>query len=315
MLLVNGAWQPKLGMQAGVWQRWRLVHTGYKRFLDLQIVDQVGREVGCGWAGAACGAPRPGAACHTPHHRCLPQAMHASTQTVEHASRAPCCGSHLQAGELVPDCELMLIAHDGIYVRQLPRPVPHIFLAAGSRGELFVRCARPGRYTLTAGRKPSPFGPGFGSLSWFVQPVVLTLEVAPARPPRTLIETWVSRCLVDLSFLLLLKENSMRPFVAGGAGGGVPAPLPAPPPRSFKGRPAPAQPPGSLHASLPPLPPCPTERSCPRPSCPAAAPRSSPRTRPTSPTPRWSVPAPPASSSSRTSASPLATRWGCAGLR
>lgn len=37
------------------------------------------------------------------------------------------------------------------YVRELPRPVPHIFLPSGGRAEVLVRCARPGRYTLTAG--------------------------------------------------------------------------------------------------------------------------------------------------------------------
>ena len=42
ILLLNGGYQPKLTMKAGQWQRWRMVHTGYKRFLDLQILDKSG---------------------------------------------------------------------------------------------------------------------------------------------------------------------------------------------------------------------------------------------------------------------------------
>lgn len=40
ILLVNGAWQPTLRMEAGRIQRWRLVLTGYRRFVDLQILDE-----------------------------------------------------------------------------------------------------------------------------------------------------------------------------------------------------------------------------------------------------------------------------------
>ena len=64
---------------------------------------------------------------------------------------------------------------------QVPRMVSHIFLTSGNRAELLVRCARPGTYTLTAGRRPSPFGPGFSNLSWFRQKVVLTLRVASSK--------------------------------------------------------------------------------------------------------------------------------------
>lgn len=39
---------PPLRLKAGQWQRWRLVHTGYKRFLDLQILDGGGEPAaGC----------------------------------------------------------------------------------------------------------------------------------------------------------------------------------------------------------------------------------------------------------------------------
>lgn len=40
LMLVNGAWQPVIPVTSGVAQRWRLANTGYKRFADLQIVDE-----------------------------------------------------------------------------------------------------------------------------------------------------------------------------------------------------------------------------------------------------------------------------------
>ena len=39
LMIVNGAWQPTIPMTSGVHQRWRMIHTGYKKFTDLQIVD------------------------------------------------------------------------------------------------------------------------------------------------------------------------------------------------------------------------------------------------------------------------------------
>lgn len=54
LLLVNQGWQPKLAMQAGEWQRWRLAHTGYKRYVDLQVGGWLG---GCRWLwGGGLGA-------------------------------------------------------------------------------------------------------------------------------------------------------------------------------------------------------------------------------------------------------------------
>ena len=90
------------------------------------------------------------------------------------------------------DCELLLFAHDNVYLEQagagagegapwwaqqqqrpaclpaaealprhmpapaaqVPRAVPHIFLTSGNRAELLVRCTKPGDYILTAGRAP-----------------------------------------------------------------------------------------------------------------------------------------------------------------
>lgn len=44
LMVVNGAWQPVIPLTSGVHQRWRVAHTGYKRFVDLQIVDAVTKK-------------------------------------------------------------------------------------------------------------------------------------------------------------------------------------------------------------------------------------------------------------------------------
>ena len=82
---------------------------------------------------------------------------------------------------LVPSCQFGLLAKDGVFLPLMPRRVDHIFLSAAARAEVLVRCDVPGKYVLTAGRRPSPFGPGFGSSSWLQQDVVLTLDVKPGK--------------------------------------------------------------------------------------------------------------------------------------
>ena len=57
---------------------------------------------------------------------------------------------------------------------------------AANRAELLVRCNKAGKYTLTAGRRPSPFGSGFSSLSWLEQKVVLSLDVKPCSGKASL---------------------------------------------------------------------------------------------------------------------------------
>ena len=103
IVLVNGGWHPKLTFKAGEWQRWRLAHTGYMRFLDLQVINA--------------------------------------------------------SGAIEPTCQFALLAKDGIFLPLMPRQVDHIFLSAAGRAEVLVRCDAPGKYVLTAGRRPSPFGP------------------------------------------------------------------------------------------------------------------------------------------------------------
>ena len=49
-----------------------------------------------------------------------------------------------------------------------------------------MRCNKAGKYTLTAGRRPSPFGSGFSSLSWLEQKVVLSLDVKPCSGKASL---------------------------------------------------------------------------------------------------------------------------------
>ena len=41
-----------------------------------------------------------------------------------------------------PDCELQLIAKDGIYLNYAPREVPSVIVASGNRADVMVRCSR-----------------------------------------------------------------------------------------------------------------------------------------------------------------------------
>ncbi|EFN52942.1 hypothetical protein CHLNCDRAFT_137304 [Chlorella variabilis] len=94
-VLVNGGWQPVLDMTAGKWQRWRMLHSGIKRFLTLTVVEE---------------------------------------------------GTFIRA----KDCEVMLLAKDGVYPMKIPRTVDEVFITSGGRAEVLVRCDRPGTYTLTS---------------------------------------------------------------------------------------------------------------------------------------------------------------------
>lgn len=42
--LVNGGWQPVLGMVAAKWQRWRMLHAGISRFFDMQAREKAELE-------------------------------------------------------------------------------------------------------------------------------------------------------------------------------------------------------------------------------------------------------------------------------
>ncbi len=125
-LLLNGGYQPVMTMEAGVYQRWRVLHTGYKNWVDIQILD-------------------------------------ASTKMP------------------TEDCELSLIAKDGIYLKTIPRTVDHIYLASGNRAELFVRCSKPGvEYILASGVAPSPFcGANFTSTNLINQEIATIRVVEP----------------------------------------------------------------------------------------------------------------------------------------
>ncbi|GAB4816399.1 hypothetical protein N2152v2_003445 [Parachlorella kessleri] len=132
IILVNGGYQPIVPLESGQYQRWRLVNTGFRRFLDLQILDA-------------------------------------------------------ETSKPAKECELLLIAKDGVYLMEIPREVDHIFLSNGNRAELLVRCTAPAgkRYVLAAGAAPSQFGAlfgtSFGGAESLAQPVVLTMEIEAAQ--------------------------------------------------------------------------------------------------------------------------------------
>ena len=92
---------------SGKWQRWRLAHTGYKRFMVMQIIDPVTKAA-------------------------------------------------------TDKCEIHLLAKDGLYLLDIPRRTDFIFLSAGNRAEVLVRCTGPPgkEYVLSSGHAPLPIGGG-----------------------------------------------------------------------------------------------------------------------------------------------------------
>ena len=112
----------------------RLAHTGYKRFMDLQIFDP-------------------------------------------------------DTGAVTPNCEMQLLAKDGIYLLQIPRAIDHIFLTAAGRAEVLVRCSGPvgKKYNIQSGRMPPdvsfPFGTPPNLVLSHNQTVVATVEIEAGGTP------------------------------------------------------------------------------------------------------------------------------------
>ncbi len=84
--------------------------------------------------------------------------------------------------QVTNDCELLLVAKDGVYLLEAPRVVDHIYLAPANRAELLVKCdgAKGTKYILTAGNAlvPTAFGPiTDGSDQLFSQPVLAYVEI------------------------------------------------------------------------------------------------------------------------------------------
>merc|ERR1712118_511599 len=46
------------------------------------------------------------------------------------------------------NCDLQLIAKDGIYLNSAPRLISSVILASGNRADVMVRCTEPGKYFL-----------------------------------------------------------------------------------------------------------------------------------------------------------------------
>ncbi|MEN9380038.1 MAG: hypothetical protein RJB15_1731 [Pseudomonadota bacterium] len=84
--------------------------------------------------------------------------------------------------KLTNDCELLLVAKDGVYLLEAPRIVDHIYLNSASRAELLVKCngAKGTRYILTAGNAlvPTAFGRSTDNTEQlFSQPVLAYVEI------------------------------------------------------------------------------------------------------------------------------------------
>lgn len=78
--------------------------------------------------------------------------------------------------------EIHLVAKDGIYLLDIPRRTDYIFLTAGNRAEVLVRCnGSPGKeYILSSGQLPLPIGGGSNfqaATMSHVQPIMATIRI------------------------------------------------------------------------------------------------------------------------------------------
>eukprot|EP00775_Hariotina_reticulata_P004449 gene4449-4705_t len=92
-------------------------------------------------------------------------------------------------------CQLMLVAKDGVYLMQIPRKIEAMLLPPGGRSEVLVRCSAPvgSKFYLWAG-DAAPFSSNeFGDKAqpnldrvfrhlYFKQDVLATIIILPATP-------------------------------------------------------------------------------------------------------------------------------------
>lgn len=130
--LINGGYQPIISMKSNEWQRWRMLHSGFKRFMDLQIFDN-------------------------------------------------------DSGQVTNECDMMLLAKDGVYLMEIPRPITNVVLSSGSRSEILVRCrGKVGKkFTIQSGRQPPSLdfsiGPAATLFLAHNQSTVATIEIEAGK--------------------------------------------------------------------------------------------------------------------------------------
>ena len=82
-------------------------------------------------------------------------------------------------GAPAPGCEILLLAKDGVFMPQVPRATPSVYLTPANRADVLVRCLEAGNVTLASGVAPSQFGEYDTELSALAQ-AVATVAVAAA---------------------------------------------------------------------------------------------------------------------------------------
>ena len=50
----------------------------------------------------------------------------------------------------LPGCNLQLVAKDGVYLQTAPRRISAVYLSPGSRADVVVTCATPGKHCIDA---------------------------------------------------------------------------------------------------------------------------------------------------------------------
>ena len=131
--------------------------------------------------------------------------MHRPIPSVSPSARAVTTSITDADGNITPDCEMQLLAKDGIYVNPAPRAATMLRLGPGNRADAAVRCNAQGRYYFSAA---GDLGPAAElPYDW----VLATLDVgSPSGPPDAALVHFEPRRPAYLSDLL--SSNNSVPL-------------------------------------------------------------------------------------------------------
>ena len=131
--------------------------------------------------------------------------MHRPIPSVSPSARAVTTSITDADGNITPDCEMQLLAKDGIYVNPAPRAATMLRLGPGMRADAAVRCNAQGRYYFSVA---GDLGPAAElPYDW----VLATLDVGPpSGPPDAALVHFEPRRPAYLSDLL--SSNNSVPL-------------------------------------------------------------------------------------------------------
>lgn len=125
----------------------------------------------------------------------------------------------------LPQCEIQLIAIDGVYLQTAPRLIKHIVMTPSGRADVLVRCVKPGRHILASGNSTGAGGEWNSDMYW--TPVFANVyvhqyehepergnesEVAPVQQPMEKLGKFAVQRPYYVRDLRQIPQNKTSPF-------------------------------------------------------------------------------------------------------